>query len=109
MSAAASSPPTSPSGKTTKTSNSRRKISLPWFRQASIGEKLHRFRLPRQNTVGCPPSGSGKYNDRVGGKEITGSASLEVCALSVRVSPPDLATEVNWVSNPPYFYQLNSN
>ena len=39
-----------------KTGSTRRKISLPWFRQASIGEKLTRLRLPRQNTVDCHAS-----------------------------------------------------
>ena len=34
--------------------SSRRKMS--WFKQASIGEKLTRLRLPRQNTLDCPNS-----------------------------------------------------
>ena len=34
--------------------SSRRKLS--WFKQASIGEKLTRLRLPRQNTLDCPNS-----------------------------------------------------
>ncbi len=32
---------------------SRRKISLPWFRQSSFGERLTKLRLPRQHTVDC--------------------------------------------------------
>ena len=32
-------------------SSFRRKMSLRWLRQASIGERLHRLRLPRQNTI----------------------------------------------------------
>ena len=40
-----------PSGKPPKTG--RRKISLPWFRQSSFGERLTKLRLPRQHTVDC--------------------------------------------------------
>ena len=34
-------------------SSGRRKISLPWFRQSSFGERLTKLRLPRQHTVDC--------------------------------------------------------
>ena len=81
-----------------KTGSTRRKISLPWFRQASIGEKLTRLRLPRQNTVDChasshapsgpssapctapcPASGPGdKLTNAFRRKVLSGSASVEV-------------------------------
>lgn len=70
----------------------RRKISLPWFRQASIGEKLTRLRLPRQNTVDVPSSHSAPStapivvsgSDRSGAlshfrrKQLSAASSLEV-------------------------------
>ena len=43
--------------KTSKTSSSshpsrsRRKISMPWFRQSSFGMSLARLRLPKQHTI----------------------------------------------------------
>ena len=72
--------------------STRRKISLPWFRQASIGEKLTRLRLPRQNTVDCHNSGPSTAppchghvsvgGDKIPGafrrKVLSGSASVEV-------------------------------
>ena len=49
---AATSPLSGNLSKPSKTGgSSRRKISLPWFRQASFGEKLTKLRLPRQTTV----------------------------------------------------------
>lgn len=36
-----------PKGRT----KSRRKISLPWFRQSSFGMSLSRLRLPKQHTI----------------------------------------------------------
>ena len=71
-------------------STSRRKISLPWFRQASIGEKLTKLRLPRQNTVDCSNTSSGSApasaapcpsSDKLSHfrrKVLSGSASVEV-------------------------------
>ena len=32
-------------------SRSRRKISMPWFRQSSFGMSLARLRLPKQHTI----------------------------------------------------------
>ena len=71
--------------------STRRKISLPWFRQASIGEKLTRLRLPRQNTVDCHGSssapatapvattgGDNKISAAFRRKVLSGSASVEV-------------------------------
>ena len=51
--------------------SSRRKMS--WFKQASIGEKLTRLRLPRQNTLDCPNSAP-----------VTAPASSELLASSRR-------------------------
>ena len=73
-------------------SGGRRKISLPWFRQASIGEKLTKLRLPRQNTVDVPSSHSAPAtapvtvsgSDRSGAlshfrrKQLSAASSLEV-------------------------------
>ena len=69
-------------------SSSRRKISLPWFRQASIGEKLTKLRLPRQNTVDCSNTSSAPAtavpcpsSDKLSHfrrKVLSGSASVEV-------------------------------
>lgn len=68
--------------------STRRKISLPWFRQASIGEKLTRLRLPRQNTVDChgsssapataPVAAGDKMSTAFRRKVLSGSASVEV-------------------------------
>ena len=69
--------------------STRRKISLPWFRQASIGEKLTRLRLPRQNTVDChgpstapcasvSSSSGDKLTAAFRRKVLSGSASVEV-------------------------------
>ena len=70
-------------GKPPKSGSTRRKISLPWFRQASIGEKLTRLRLPRQNTVDCPPSAtrsssSSERFSNIRRKVMPGSSSVEV-------------------------------
>ena len=70
-------------GKPPKSGSTRRKISLPWFRQASIGEKLTRLRLPRQNTVDCPPSAtrsssSAERFNNIRRKVMSGSSSVEV-------------------------------
>ena len=69
----------------------RRKISLPWFRQASIGERLTRLTsMRRQHTVdtsaldsgsnspSCLPPDNNKTSLRCN-KNLTGSASMEVC------------------------------
>jgi hypothetical protein len=83
-----------------KSGGSRRKISLPWFRQASIGERLTRLTVRRQQTVdpaalagsGSPPLPSGR--ERMGyvrRKLMSASASIEVSrrALSpYRAGPP---------------------
>ena len=80
----------------------RRKISLPWFRQASIGEKLTRLRLPRQNTVDsgspapatAPPSGPAPHSassDRLSTfrrKLLSSSASVEVRSYAVLGAEP---------------------
>ena len=68
----------------------RRKISLPWFRQASIGERLTRLTsMRRQHTVdtsaldsgsnspSCLPPDNNKASLRCN-KNLTGSASMEV-------------------------------
>ena len=68
----------------------RRKISLPWFRQASIGERLTRLTsMRRQHTVdtsaldsgsnspSCHPPDNNKTSLRCN-KNLTGSASMEV-------------------------------
>ena len=82
---------TNPS-KPPKSGSTRRKISLPWFRQASIGEKLTRLRLPRQTTVDCHGSSSAPATapchtssgpgDKISAafrrKVLSGSASVEV-------------------------------
>lgn len=82
---------TNPS-KPPKSGSTRRKISLPWFRQASIGEKLTRLRLPRQTTVDChgsssapataPCHASSGPGDKISAafrrKVLSGSASVEV-------------------------------
>ena len=68
-------------GKPPKSGSTRRKISLPWFRQASIGEKLTRLRLPRQNTVDCPssrPSSSAERLNNIRRKVMSSSSSVEV-------------------------------
>ncbi len=39
------------SGSTPRSSSTRRKISMPWFRQSSFGISLTRFRLPKQHTI----------------------------------------------------------
>ena len=64
--------------------SSRRKMS--WFKQASIGEKLTRLRLPRQNTLDCP--NSAPISAPPGAETLTssrrriasGSSSVEVCS-----------------------------
>ena len=81
----------------------RRKISLPWFRQASIGEKLTRLRLPRQNTVDsgagpapatAPPTGPAPHSassDRLSTfrrKLLSSSASVEVRSYAVLGAEP---------------------
>ena len=85
---------TNPS-KPPKSGSTRRKISLPWFRQASIGEKLTRLRLPRQTTVDCHgpssapataavchassgPGAGDKISAAFRRKVLSGSASVEV-------------------------------
>jgi len=76
-------------GKPPKSGSTRRKISLPWFRQASIGEKLTRLRLPRQNTVDCPssrPSSSAERLNNIRRKVMSSSSSVEA-----------LCGEVTWV------------
>lgn len=37
--------------KSSHPSRSRRKISMPWFRQSSFGMSLARLRLPKQHTI----------------------------------------------------------
>ena len=83
----------------------RRKISLPWFRQASIGEKLTRLRLPRQNTVDsgagpapapatAPATGPAPHSassDRLSTfrrKLLSSSASVEVRSYAVLGAEP---------------------
>lgn len=46
--------------------STRRKISLPWFRQHSFGMGLARLRLPKQHTVASLDSGLGK-DSQLGG------------------------------------------
>ena len=72
--------PNSGPGKPPKSGSTRRKISLPWFRQASIGEKLTRLRLPRQNTVDCPSRScsSNEHINSVRRKVMSNSSSIEV-------------------------------
>lgn len=40
--------------KSKSTGKSRRKISMPWFRQSSFGMSLSRLRLPKQHTIATP-------------------------------------------------------
>ena len=69
----------------------RRKISLPWFRQASIGERLTRLTsMRRQHTVDTSALDSSGNNSGTGCRQmpsekallrckpLTGSASMEV-------------------------------
>ena len=78
----------------------RRKISLPWFRQASLGERLTRLRLPRQHTLDCPPvqdhpdhqpshwpKSATTYAERFrySRKALSSSASVEVSCDSLAV------------------------
>lgn len=37
-----------------KPAKSRRKISMPWFRQSSFGMTIAKLRLPRQHTIAAP-------------------------------------------------------
>ena len=46
--------PVKGSGK--KGRNSRRKISMPWFRQSSFGLGLSKLRLPKQHTIAEAPN-----------------------------------------------------
>ena len=75
--------------KTGREGSSRRKISLPWFRQASFGEKLTKLRLPRQTTVdvdidggvNSAPNTACVSSDKFGNfrrKVLSSSASVEV-------------------------------
>ena len=70
--------------------SSRRKMS--WFKQASIGEKLTRLRLPRQNTLDCPssapvsaPAGAERLLTSSRRRIVSGSASVEVCISSFNI------------------------
>lgn len=54
--ASSSRPPTNNPSSTSSSSSSkppksRRKISMPWFRQSSFGMSLARLRLPKQHTI----------------------------------------------------------
>jgi len=42
---------TNSKSKASHPSRSRRKISMPWFRQSSFGMSLARLRLPKQHTI----------------------------------------------------------
>lgn len=37
-----------------KSTKSRRKISMPWFRQSSFGMTIAKLRLSRQHTIAAP-------------------------------------------------------
>ena len=72
----------------------RRKISLPWFRQASIGDRLSRMHasMRRQHTVDVPLESTNNSTScrqveakasSLRRKPLTGSASMEVCLLTI--------------------------
>lgn len=59
LSSASSTPPPGSEGENGSSSSrkppkSRRKISMPWFRQSSFGMSLARLRLPKQHTIATP-------------------------------------------------------
>ncbi len=80
----------------------RRKISLPWFRQASLGERLTRLRLPRQHTLDCPPP-----HDTGGGGGPSGHAPWPKSAptyaerfrYSRKAMSGSASVEVSWTCN----------
>jgi hypothetical protein len=62
-----------PKSKASHPSRSRRKISMPWFRQSSFGMSLARLRLPKQHTIATEnlqdekqPAASPERDDAVG-------------------------------------------
>ena len=78
--------------------SSRRKMS--WFKQASIGEKLTRLRLPRQTTLDCPnsaPVTAPASAERLAAaaassrRRIASGSSLEVGQIWYFILPPRLA------------------
>ena len=70
--------------------STQRKISLPWFRQASLGEKLTKLRLQRQTTVDVSsstsaPSSASISNINEDNKLKTDHKSYNTSATSLEV------------------------
>jgi hypothetical protein len=83
-----SSPPTPTSSLPKKSSKSRRKISMPWFRQSSFGMSLARLRLPKQHTIATSEEVAGSSAVSGSGRDHLGheEASLEANKKYVRLS-----------------------
>lgn len=80
--------------------STQRKISLPWFRQASLGEKLTKLRLQRQTTVDVSsstsaPSSASISNINEDNKLKTDHKSYNASATSLESSELTLVTSDN--------------
>jgi hypothetical protein len=87
----------------------RRKISLPWFRQASLGERLTRLRLPRQHTLDCPPphdTGSGGGPSGHAPWPKSAPTYAERFRYSRKAMSGSASVEVSWICNKESFEKI---